>query len=157
MPDGGEVKVSDCDLMFIISYRWNKDNRGYYRCSSCGALNGNKINGKRLHWFIVQRMNLEIPVGMTIDHIDRDKFNNQRSNFRAASLILQRYNINKMKNNKSGFVGVVHKDSCTQNPWVAIINNKHLGCFKTPEEASEVYQAAKKIRDEKEEQRCLNI
>ena len=107
-------------------------------------------------------MKLEIPDGWTIDHIDRDKFNNQRSNFRPATLRLQRYNTDKKKNNTSGFLGVSFQKECTIHPWAAKIQMpdgkyKHLGTFKDPKEASLVYQAAKKIRDDAEIKRCKEL
>lgn len=65
------------------------------------------------------------------------------------------------KNNTSGFVGVNFEERSLINPWVAKIRIdgkiKYLDCFKTAEEASEAYQAAKKLRDDKEIKRCLEI
>ncbi len=153
-----EIKVSDCDHLFLSAYNWycNKST-GYYQCTSGGTWNGHKVNGKHLHWFISQRMGLEVPDGFEIDHIDRDKSNNQRPNLRIASSRLQKYNASMKKTNTSGHVGVDYEKRSTINPWVARIRingkRKNLGCFKTPEEASEKYQAEKKIRDEKEIER----
>jgi hypothetical protein len=48
----------------------------------------------------------------------------------------------KPKNNTSGFIGVSFNKRL--NGWVATINKHHLGVFYTPEEASEIYQKAKK-------------
>ncbi len=49
------------------------------------------------------------PVGMVIDHIDGNTWNNQKANLR---FITQQQNVwrkKKMKNNKSGFIGVFKK------------------------------------------------
>ena len=160
--DCTELQVSDCDHLVLSAYRWWRDNRGYYRCSNCDIWNGYQINGKPIHWFVSQLMGLKIPKGYQIDHIDRNKLNNRRSNLRAASNKLQSYNVNITKTNTSGYVGVNFKKGRTINPWVARISmpndeRKHLGYFKTPEEASKKYQAEKKIRDEKEIERCKAI
>ncbi len=154
--DCSEIQVSDCDHLFLSGYRW-KAQYGHYNCSSSGTWNGHQIHGKPIHWFVAQLMGLRIPDGYTIDHIDRNPLNNQRSNLRVASKRLQSYNVGIMKNNISGFVGVTFNKKCTKNPWIAMISMpdgkyKYLGNFKTSEEASEAYQIEKKIRDTKEEE-----
>ncbi len=154
--DCTELQVSDCDHLFLSAYNWGPDGSGYYRCHNCEIWNGNQIHGKRLHWFVAQLMGLEVPDGYQIDHIDRNKLNNQRYNFRAASKRLQNQNTDMYKNNTSGYHGICfHK---CHNKWGATIriNNKqkHLGYYATAEEASEIYQAAKKLRDDKEIKRC---
>ncbi len=157
-----EIQVSDCDHLFLSGYNWRKDKQwGYYRCSNGGTWNGHKVNAKPMHWFVAQLMGLKVHEGLEIDHIDRNKTNNQRNNLRVASRSLQKYNINMHRTNTSGFVGVHFREKCIFNPWQTqiMINGKHknLGCFKTPEEASEVYQAAKKIRDQKEIERIEQL
>ena len=153
--------VSDCDHLFLSGYNWSNNSHGYYSCTSGGTWNGYKVNGKRLHWFIAQLMGLEIPEGFEIDHINRNKLDNQRLNLRIASRRLQTQNTDSYKNNDSSFIGVYFNKNSKSNPWVAriSINNKreHIGSFKTPEESSEAYQAAKKLRDDLEIKKCLEI
>ena len=155
---GEDIQVSDKDWLFLVGYNWGMHG-GYPRCTFRDTFNGHPTHGKDMHWFVAQLMGLEIPKGMTIDHIDRDKLNNQRSNLRAASQRLQTYNMCKRSSNTSGYAGVLFRKDGRLNPWVATILLPNdirvsLGHYSTPEEASEVYQAAKKIRDKKEEQRC---
>ena len=153
--------VSDCDYLFLSGYRWYYDkNTGYYKCSNYEIWNGHQINSKRIHWFVAQLMGLKIPKGYQIDHIDRNKPNNQRNNLRAVSRRLQMCNKNMLITNTSGYTGVYFKNDYYRNkPWVACIKlangkSKHLGYFKTSKEASEVYQDEKRLRDEKEINRC---
>ena len=131
---------------------------GYYRCSGCAILNGQQINSKPLHQIVAMLMDPKIPKGYTIDHINRDKEDNQRPNIRAASKRLQTYNTNIDETNTSGCIGVSFKSDCKTRPWVAQIclesGNIHLGCFHTKELASEAYQQAKLKRDKKEEEKC---
>ncbi len=156
--DGTELKVSDCDFMFLCGFNWSKDEWGYYRCSNRGTFRSYQVNNRQLHWFVAKLMGLIVPKGYTIDHIDRNKENNQRSNFRAASKKLQAFNKDRRVHNKSGLLGVSFKKCCTNNPWVAQISSDynviHLGNFTTKELASEAYQQAKRIRDNKEIEKC---
>ena len=160
--DGTELLVSDCDYSFLSKYSWSKDSCGYYKCTNRGTWNGHEIHNKLIHWFIAQLMNLDIPESFTIDHIDRNKLNNLRSNLRVASKILQNHNRGMMKSNTSGYTGVTFNRQCKLKPWQTSIcmpngKRKYLGIFKTPEEASKVYQVAKKRRNDKEIKRCLKI
>ncbi len=159
--DGTELQVSDCDYVFLSKYNWSRNSKGYYRCSNGGTWNGHKINGKTLHWFVAQLMKLKIPEEFQLDHIDRNKLNNRRSNLRVVSKELQAQNKGEYRNNTSGYVGVCFHKRRIINPWIARIQinskRKFLGYFKTPEEANEKYQAAKKIRNDNEIKRCQEI
>ena len=84
----------------------------------------------------------EMPT-LFIDHMDGNTSNNRIINLRQATQTQNLHNMRKNKLNTSGFKGVhFHKGS---NKWraVASVGNhpKHIGVFKTPEEASHAYQA----------------
>ncbi len=158
--DGTECMVSEGDWLFLVGYNWDVDGWGYFRCSNGGTWNGNKINSRRLHQFVAERMGLKISDGYQIDHINRNKLDNRRSNLRVASFRLQTQNRSLRKTSISGYTGVSFKSS--SGKYVAQIHingkGKHLGYFDDPKGASEAYQAEKKIRDNKEIQRvkeCL--
>jgi len=68
-----------------------------------------------------------------VDHIDRNRTNNSISNLRWATKAENCQNINVPKNNKSGVIGVSFDN--TWNVWVAKRQRRHLGTFKTMEEA----------------------
>ncbi|MFW9873267.1 MAG: HNH endonuclease [Candidatus Thorarchaeota archaeon] len=147
-----EIKVSDCDYLFLSGYNWSYQQQwGYYQCSNRDVWNGQQINGRPIHWFVAQLMQLEVPKGYSIDHIDRDKSNNQRNNLRVSSRRLQVINRDIQSNNTSGFTGVRFRKHCKIHPWEARITlltgPKYLGHFSTLEEAFEVYQKEKEIRD----------
>jgi hypothetical protein len=78
-----------------------------------------------------------------VDHIDRDKRNNHVNNLRWSSHTENAHNVNMRKNNTSGHMGVSYDKKSKK--WVAgfKINGKrkHIGSYKTVEEASNAYQA----------------
>ena len=117
-----EIKVSDCDYLFLVGYRWSYNKKtGYYHCSIREIWDGQQINGKPFHCVIAKLMGLKIPKGYQIDHIDRNKADNQRNNLRVASRRLQRYNQDKRKSNTSGYPGVTFYSKKKINPWMARI------------------------------------
>jgi hypothetical protein len=97
----------------------------------------------RLAWLY---MNGKFP-NKFIDHINTIKSDNKLSNLRDVSRIENGQNqIKAHKNNKSGLLGVTWYANTSS--WVAKIknNNKliHLGYFKNPELAHQVYLKAKR-------------
>ena len=82
-----------------------------------------------------------------VDHIDREQItNNNITNLRWASSSENGYNQCIHKNNMTGFKGVsLHKSSQKYRAFICINGkSKHLGCFKTAEDASKVYEAKAK-------------
>ena len=80
-----------------------------------------------------------------IDHIDRNKLNNNINNLREATHHQQQMNKNLYKSNTSGYKGV-SKCSVKHRPWRALIqydgHKYNLGSFPTKEEAARVYDKA---------------
>ncbi len=77
----------------------------------------------------------EIPADLTVDHIDGDPGNNSLSNLRIATTSENLRNRKTARNNQCGLKGVQRKG----NGWAARINQKHIGFFKTKEEAHAAY------------------
>lgn len=80
-----------------------------------------------------------------VDHLDGDKQNNALANLRLATNAQNGQNARKPRTtNESGLLGA-HKH---KNGWAARIGingkYKHLGLFRTPEEAHEAYLKAKR-------------
>ncbi len=157
--DCTELQVSDCDHLFLSGFNWGILGKGYYRCTNRGTWNGHQTHGKLMHWFIAQRMGLKIPKGFQVDHIDHNPLNNRRSNLRVVSLVAQAQNHGIRKDNKSGYFGVyLDKPSGKWKTGIRANGKRtHLGLFDDPKEASEVYQAAKKIRDDIEIKKCKDL
>jgi hypothetical protein len=81
-----------------------------------------------------------------LDHKDGNPINNKFSNLREVTTKQNTENRGKQKNNKTGFKGVSF--NCRLQKYVAQIqhNSKtiYLGVYKTPEEASFMYQSVAK-------------
>lgn len=77
----------------------------------------------------------EIP--QQVDHINNIKNDNRWINLRPATTAQNTANKSKYKNNKSGYKGVRKSSGCKN--YAAQFRSKHLGNFKTPEEAYKRY------------------
>jgi hypothetical protein len=115
------------------------ERHGYWYVSICGRA----YRAARLAWFYVHGT---WPKNH-IDHINGDRRDDRIANLRDVPRQANNQNIHRpFKTNKTGFLGVdLEKKS---NRYRASIRhngkNRTLGRFKTPEEAHEVYLAAKR-------------
>lgn len=112
--------------------------RGYIHIQ----LKGRIYKGHRLAWFYVHG---EWPSAQ-IDHINRIKGDNRIANLRAAENAENKQNyLGPQRNNKIGLQGVTKRRG--RNSYQAKIEvfgvERHLGTYKTPEEASAAYMLAK--------------
>lgn len=100
------------------------------------CIDGKSFKAHRLAWLLSYG---EDPGNMEIDHIDRNRGNNKRSNLRLASVKQNRENIGTPRHNTSGFRGVSQRTDT--GVWVAYIyHNKaklHIGTYKTFQEAAD--------------------
>lgn len=82
-----------------------------------------------------------------VDHINGIKTDNKIVNLRFATRSENKQNIKKIQpNNKSGYMGVDwHKSTGFWRATITIMRKqKHLGLYKTPEEAHQAYLSAKR-------------
>jgi len=88
-------------------------------------------------------LELDVSDNRLVDHRDGNGLNNTRSNLRICDATRNAFN-NKRQLPPSGFRGV-HFDRAT-GKWVAQIKidgtKRHIGGFRTPEEAGRAYDAA---------------
>lgn len=130
-----EVAIVDDVDGNLASWKWHivVSNNGGIRIINC-------VKGVRVSIadVIAGRMCLiwNKETGETIDHIDRDSFNNRRSNLRVATKSQQAYNRNKVVCSESNFIGVTRN----KKNWSAVIDKEkiryYLGTFNTEEEAA---------------------
>lgn len=83
-----------------------------------------------------------------VDHINRNGFDNTRSNLREASHMVNGWNRPKQANNTTGYKGVYYRaDRNRFCAYIQVNNEKRiLGRFKTAEEAHERYKQAEARR-----------
>ena len=78
-----------------------------------------------------------------VDHIDKNKCNNQTNNFRLVSRRQNMWNRGRRSDNRSGMIGV-NKRGCRFLARIVLGNGKRvsLGTFATAEEAGHAYDVA---------------
>lgn len=106
------------------------------------------INGKTvgMHGMIMGRVD-----GLVLDHINHEGLDNRKSNLRHCTHQQNQFNKVLHKDNRSGYKGVSKRNNA--NRWAAqiCVNYKvrHIGLYKTPEEAARAYDAvAKEVHGE---------
>lgn len=93
--NGTEMLFDICDLEMVSSHQWFLDSFGY----PCSSIGGKSV---RLHRVI----HPEVPKGMVVDHINRNKLDNRRCNLRVVTQRENCHNSSLRSTNKSGVTGV---------------------------------------------------
>lgn len=122
----GEIDEIDSDLLDGRSINLNSD--GYAR-----------IGNKRLNRLIMERvLGRKIKHGFVVDHINRKKLDNRRSNLREVTVLENCINKNRIERRYFGSTFLK-----ARNKWQAQIKingkQRYLGIFKTEKEACECY------------------
>lgn len=125
LTQGKYTVVDEEDYDRISKHKWYFDSsNGYARNGELGYL----------HRFILQP-----PKGKYVDHKDKDKLNNRRSNLRVCTNAENIRNSSVRVNNTSGATGVWWRSD--RNRWVAEIKLDYkkitIGRYKTKDEAVE--------------------
>ena len=120
--------IDDEDLEKVRNHTWCFDSSNGYPVS--------RIKGKRVR---LHRFLLGIKSKKFVDHINRNKLDNRRSNLRICNVFENVRNRGLNRNNTSGYKGVTK----IKDKWRAQISFKRkfidLGIFSTPKEAAIAY------------------
>ena len=130
--------VDDEDYERLKGFTWWLTSHGYVsRRYQIGS-------GHKTRKFVTVYLHREVtgyPENLYVDHKNRNKLDNRKSNLRPATNSQNQANRKSMSTNTSGFRGV-YLDK-TRKKWVAeiIIEGKkhHLGRYETKEEAAIVF------------------
>lgn len=82
--------------------------------------------------------------GLIVDHINRNRLDNRKSNLRLVTRRQNAINAGKKPSNTSGYKGVHPHRGSKLNPWVVQLGRLYLGCHPTAEAAAKAYDAAAK-------------
>lgn len=132
LTNGGETQVDDEDYEYLNQFKWYKyrNLEGYwYVC---------RVSGKTLIYSLI----MNTPPKLMVDHIDHDRFNNQKLNLRICTNAQNQQNrLGASRNSKTGVRGVCYRgDSKFRlKPYTATVQvlTTHQKTFTTLEEASE--------------------
>lgn len=139
--------VDDEDFEFLSQFKWKanktKPERTFYAARSLKR----EVNKPRKMLYL-HRLIMNTPRELSVDHIDGNGLNNQKSNLRNISQAANSLNRTRLSStNKSGFTGVYW--SKQKNKWHALVafrtKSKHLGFFDDVHEAA---IAVKTFKDE---------
>lgn len=131
LSNGGEAIVDDEDFARLSRWKWHRSQNGYaMRTTWKGKLP-------------MHRAIIDCPLGLEVDHINRDKLDNRRNNLRAVTHSTNQRNAPAQRNNTSGFRGVSFDRG--RGKWRAAtkVDGKHklIGRYETAEQASEAYES----------------
>ncbi len=129
------VDIEDIDLVKDRNWfaAWGKHTFSYY------AQNATKNSDGKLSAVHMQRVIMNAPKGVFVDHINGDTLDNRRCNLRIATQSENMRNRGKMSLNTSGYKGV-HAMGKKWGAKITIDKKQiHLGTFDTPEEAHAAY------------------
>jgi hypothetical protein len=119
----GTFLVSDEDVFRVIQKKWSAHGAGYLISWIDGRLQ------------LLHRWLLNAPKGKVIDHRNRDKRDNRRSNFRVGT---QRENMMNTRSKIHGKIRGVWFQKQNKN-WVAECRGIHLGVFSLKIDAAMRY------------------
>ena len=138
LTQGKFAMVDDGDYEELAKHKW------HFKVKDGAIRNITIAKGKQkkiyMHRIVMEMAGIVIPVGKIVDHHDRDKCNNQRSNLRLATNTQNQWNSKISSKNTSGAKGVCQD----KGRWRADIRldgkRKFLGYFPTKEEAVARYR-----------------
>lgn len=113
------ISIEDLELVSSVSGKWYL-NQGYVKMRVKGIV-------YQLHRFIMG-VQYKDPRGTEVDHKDRNSLNNTRCNLRVVTR-------SQNQLNRSPYVHKGKGVSKNGSGWKATIGDKHLGTFKTKDEA----------------------
>ena len=114
-----------------------------------GSENGYAVTRRSNRYVSMHRLVMgQPPRGQSIDHVDRNRLNNTRENLRFATAVSQARNRGSSRRKHLGLAGVVGVQPTKSGAFAARFRRKHLGTFRTIEEAAHAYDEAARQYDD---------
>jgi hypothetical protein len=136
--------VDEADAPSLLRFRWcvsRGSTGGFYAARARRA-----DEGPGPFLILMHRALLSAPVGVEVDHVNRDGLDNRRANLRLATKRQNQQNCAKRPHNTTGFKGVIRDGHVPARPFLAQVGidgrRTFLGRFATAEEAARAYDAA---------------
>ncbi|OGG08966.1 hypothetical protein A2154_05200 [Candidatus Gottesmanbacteria bacterium RBG_16_43_7] len=137
--------VDDEEFEYLNTYKWTLK-KGYAVAKLC-----NRSGFLMMHKFIVF-----YPKSLTIDHINRNKLDNRKSNLRVCTQLQNNFNKPRQRNNESGYKGVCWDKKAQKWRAAISVNRRYfwLGYYDSKNQAAMAYNLAAKKHHR--EFACLN-
>ena len=128
-----EILVDDADYEWLAQFIWTY--AGYARTRIKQA--DGSFKSAQMH-----RMIMDAPDGTYVDHINRKRYDNRRSNLRVVTPTQNNWNKVKQSDahGTSEFIGVLRRSE--SSGWTAMIQGQLLGIYDTEIEAAHVRDQA---------------
>lgn len=135
--------VDDADFEWLNQWKWCYVSSGYaMRREYLGGGRGNE----KARYILMHRIIADAANDEEVDHINRNKLDNQRDNLRLCDSSQNKFNTSVRRDNKSGVRGVSWYKAYQK--WTASIKSrgttKFLGYFDSLEEAVEARKQAER-------------
>lgn len=144
---GKYAKVDDEDYSYLSEFRWSCVDGYAVRSEYVSRAGGRQRNRHiRMH-----RAILSAPVGLEVDHINRDRLDNRKRNLRLCSHGENQRNGSIRRDNTSGYVGVTyHRPRGTWQARLRFSGKRvTIGYFSSPTDAAKARDAyIDSIKDE---------
>ena len=141
LSSGERIIIDRDDLESIQKYRWHISTQGYVRTE---VFSGGKRKEIKLHNFLLGFIPSK---SLVVDHINRNKLDNRKSNLRIVSKKENARNSKTQCNNTSGHRGISFRRK--ESKWEAYIKvdgkREHLGIF---DELADAIKARRKREKE---------
>lgn len=131
LTQGKNALVDDSDFAALSAYKW---------CFGCGGYACRKENGKII---LMHRQVLSAPTGLEVDHISRDKLDNQRLNLRLCTRSQNAMNSSGYLRTNTGLRGIYWMASRQRFRVTVRKDGRRItfGYFHTAAEAAAAYNA----------------
>lgn len=147
LTQGFETIVDDADYEYLSQWKWFYGADRYaVREQHLGMQDGKKLRKT----ILMHRLLLNAPQHLQVDHANRNRLDNRRSNLRLATRSQNRANINPVKRKQEELpMGVTYNPSiCSKQPYMARIckqgKSHFLGNFYSIDEAENAYRQKKR-------------